>query len=353
MDADSIRAEAGMLTMKSNCTGSRRVMRLSTLLVFPVVMGIISLAGCTDPNALAGDVVATPPGTISVYQLAGRLGLYVAESSQYSATLRNTSNTVMLYAEPAGGVFVNGQKIATEGGVVCASGLLFAPVDSEQTIRMRMRSGNTTAPMVASRVPVKPTQPLETERTVPQGKVKGRVVIDAGHGGKDPGTTAASRNGGRTEASINLALALIVMENLRQRGVEVLPTRRDNTFIELDDRSAVANRSGADMFVAIHCDSAANTSVNGFKVYTSRSPSSASSSLAHAVEKRMAACGANSRGLGEAGYRVLVHTTCPAILIESGCLSNASEAASLSDPSYQAKLGRAIADGIADALQRK
>lgn len=310
------------------------------------------LTGCADQNALAGaEVVNTPPGTVSVYQLAGRLGLYVAESSQYSATLRNANNTVMVYAEPAGGVFVNGQKVAASG-VVCSGGLLFAPLDCEQGIRERLRGGYTQSPMTVSRIPVKPTHPLESEKPSPPGKVKGRVVIDAGHGGKDPGTTAAARYGGKTEASINLSLALIVIEHLRQRGVEVIPTRRDNTFIELDDRSAVANRSGADMFVAIHCDSAANTSINGFKVYTSRSPSSASSALAHAVEKRMSSI-ANSRGLGEAGYRVLVHTTCPAILIETGCLSNSTEAGNLSDAGYQAKLGKAIADGIVDALQRK
>ena len=94
------------------------------------------------------------------------------------------------------------------------------------------------------------------------------VVIDAGHGGRDPG--ASSALGGEPESRVTLALALAVRDALAATGrVRVALTRSDNTYIALEDRYAIARRLGADLFVSIHADIApSNDQARGATIYT-------------------------------------------------------------------------------------
>src|SRR5947208_10498756 len=93
------------------------------------------------------------------------------------------------------------------------------------------------------------------------------VVIDAGHGGRDPGATSVS--GQVHEQDLTLSLALAVRDELVKRGrVRVAMTRDDDRYLTLDDRAAVARRLNAAMFVSIHVDSAANPLARGASVYS-------------------------------------------------------------------------------------
>lgn len=92
-----------------------------------------------------------------------------------------------------------------------------------------------------------------------------KIVIDAGHGGKDPGTVGKISK----EKDITLSIAKRVGELINQnlQGIKVIYTRSDDTFIPLDERSRIANREGADLFISIHCNAAPNKSITGTETY--------------------------------------------------------------------------------------
>ncbi|MCK4276779.1 MAG: N-acetylmuramoyl-L-alanine amidase, partial [Phycisphaerae bacterium] len=148
-----------------------------------------------------------------------------------------------------------------------------------------------------------------------------------------------------------LSVARKAAQMLREKGVAVMLTRSDDTFIALNERAAIANRAGATLFVSIHADSAPDASVHGFSAYVARSPSQQSVTAARAILRRLGGTtGAVDRGLKMADYRVLVRTTCPSVLVELGYLSNGFEAVKLADAGYQARLADAIAQGVSDFL---
>ena len=96
------------------------------------------------------------------------------------------------------------------------------------------------------------------------------VVIDAGHGGHDPGASGAGTLGGLKEKTLTLALALALRDELvREGGVRVALTRSDDRFLVLDERAEIARELGADLFLSIHADSAGEQAgISGASVYT-------------------------------------------------------------------------------------
>src|SRR3954467_14608668 len=133
--------------------------------------------------------------------------------------------------------------------------------------------------------------PAATDRiySAPQARGRPIVVIDAGHGGRDPG--ARSVSGEASEKDLTLALARELRDDLVKRGrVRVAMTRDDDRYLTLDDRAAVARRLNAGMFVSVHMDSAPNPLARGASVY-SLSDVASDSGAAHfaASENRGAA----------------------------------------------------------------
>ncbi len=307
-----------------------------------LLLAVVAAVGCNDNHHLhgaGGEIVSAPPGAISTYQLAGRLGMRVVESSSVTATLADSANTVVLYADPRGQAYVNSRVIDAKGATGVGD-MLFVPEPLVERIRASMRPAEPT-PRPRPRPQPTPT-PRPTERL-------GTVVIDPGHGGRDPGAIAVT---GIEEKAVALAVSLRTAELLRTRGVNVIMTRTDDTYIPLDVRADIANEAGADLFVSIHADSAENPSARGFTVYVARAASRDSHRAAQAVLGRLENLPSPSRGVRQADYRVLVRTAGPAMLIELGYLSNAREARMLADPAYQQRLAQAIADGIVQHFQR-
>jgi N-acetylmuramoyl-L-alanine amidase len=304
------------------------------------------LAGCTGGRVHAnGSIVAAPPGALSVYQLAERLGMQVADASIMMATLRNPYDTVVIYAEPGSKAYVNGRPLAApSGGVMAVEEILFVPQDYEPAIRSALHG-----PVARQPVPsLLPQPPPPTRQAI--GRL-GTVVIDPGHGGHDPGTTSVY---GMQEKTIVLDVAQTVAEKLIQYGVDVRLTRDGDEYRPLPDRAGFANRCGAALLVSIHGDAAPrNRWVSGFTVYTARSPSRASIAAAQAIIDRMAPVAAVSRGRREANYQVLVGASCPAVLVELGFLSNGREAADLGSQGYRDRLAEAIAEGVIDHLRTR
>jgi N-acetylmuramoyl-L-alanine amidase len=217
------------------------------------------------------------------------------------------------------------------------------------------------------------------------------VVIDAGHGGTDPGAIAVS--GQVSEKQLTLALATEVRDLLVQRGrVRVAMTRVDDRYLTLEDRAAVARRLGAAMFVSLHMDSAPNPLARGATVYSlSDVASDAEAGRMAASENRGSAADvqdgsarallsdlamrdqmddsaalatrlvAKSAGRFElrpephrfAAFHVLRRAGTPAVLFEAGYLSNADDEVLLRDPKHREEIALALAQTIeADVATR-
>lgn len=197
-----------------------------------------------------------------------------------------------------------------------------------------------------------------------------KVVIDPGHGGKDRGTGGAF---GILEKRINLEIARRLAGKLNDLGIETILTREDDTYLTLPERAWRANSSGADLFVSIHANAARDPRVSGAEIFYVSEKSDRSemdprvidranpllSDLHSAANCRKSrelarAIGASLerfrrydyRGIKGAEFFVLKWTDKPAVLIETGFLSNRIEARRLADAAYQDYLAGRIAEGI-------
>ena len=167
-----------------------------------------------------------------------------------------------------------------------------------------------------------------------------RVIIDPGHGGRDWG----AYKGGIKESYLNMKVAQKLEYYLRQRGYSTSMTRRSNTFVSLSRRAALANRYRNTIFVSIHFNSTSNSWVRGGETFYA---GSAGRSLANSIQRELVRrCRVKNRGVRFARFTVLVQTRCPAVLVECGFISNASERARCATSSYQSSAALAIAEGI-------
>lgn len=215
-----------------------------------------------------------------------------------------------------------------------------------------------------------------------------RVVIDAGHGGKDPGTIGKKSR----EKDVVLALALQVGNYIQENlpDVEVIYTRKSDVFIELKERANIANRNRADLFVSIHCNATRSPSVHGTETYVMGSKNfganfdivkrenavilleenyeenyegfdpqspesymmfnlmqkayfSNSLSLAQKIENDFVSrLNRSSRGVKQAPFYVLWTTSMPSVLVETGFLSNLNEERFLNSKEGQAYIASGI-----------
>lgn len=218
------------------------------------------------------------------------------------------------------------------------------------------------------------------------------VVIDAGHGGKDPGAISANKK--IYEKNVTLAVALMVGKSIEENHpeVKVLYTRKTDKFVGLNDRARMANKANADLFISIHTNAAKNRSARGAETYTlgieeerternleiakrengvilleenhekqyanfnPNSPESyiifefiqseyvkESIHIAQYVQENLTSdANRHNRGVRQAGFLVLNATSMPSILVELGYISNAEEAKYLASSSGQKKMSQCI-----------
>ena len=183
------------------------------------------------------------------------------------------------------------------------------------------------------------------------------ITLDPGHGGDDPGATGATAFGGMNEKDYNLIFCQYIEERLLQYGeFTVYITRRDDTFISLSERPAIAKRNNSDAFVSVHCNSSSAASGNGAEIYTYSAGSSnytASQAAAKAVlSKMVAASGTTNRGVKTDTFTVLSGANSKGIsvgmLVEVGFVTNQGDYNKVfaTDAARKAA-GYAIADGLA------
>ncbi|MGC1481587.1 MAG: N-acetylmuramoyl-L-alanine amidase [Chthoniobacterales bacterium] len=174
------------------------------------------------------------------------------------------------------------------------------------------------------------------------------VVVDAGHGGHDPGARPRS---GRYEKDLALDTAKRLKRALQWRGFRVVLTRDDDTFIPLGDRVKIAARTPKSIFVSIHYNHAKNRSGMGIETFyqTGRS-----ARLAGNVQKEMMkAYKTKDRGVKQRGFYVLRKNSRPSILVEGGFLSNSSDNSAVQSSRTRQRLADAIARGIANERRGK
>jgi N-acetylmuramoyl-L-alanine amidase len=210
-------------------------------------------------------------------------------------------------------------------------------------------------------------QPLLHPPRSPLGRKIRTILLDPGHGGKDPG----NQEGPELEKRYTLLLAQQLRVKLQAAGFQVLLTRNRDVFVGLPERAALANRSKADLFLSLHFNSLGRTDsgVRGLEVFcltpnhaaSTHAPRTATSSqklpghgtgshsllLAYQIQKAaVRRLGLLDRGVKHARFAVLRDVTMPAVLIEGGFMSSPTELKRIADASFRATLADAIVEAI-------
>lgn len=178
-------------------------------------------------------------------------------------------------------------------------------------------------------------------------KVQDRIiVIDPGHGGKDPGAV----NGSYAEKRIVMAIANIVKEKLENDGAIVYMTREGDTYPTLQDRVDFAHKHFADIFVSIHVNSSTSSSAKGTETYYSISANDNEKedyALASKINSQIVKdANMKNRGVKRANFYVIRHSLFPSVLVELGFISNSEDLSKLVNSNYQEIFGNAIYKGI-------
>ncbi len=183
------------------------------------------------------------------------------------------------------------------------------------------------------------------------GNTTGRelIVIDPGHGGPDVGAT---RNG-VYEKDIVLSVSKQLGRILQQMGYAVMYTRTEDIDLDLEPRVQIAENARASAFVSVHVNSlSANASqVNGVETYHAPGASLGKSLAEFVHEQIITSTGATDRGVRSARFHVIAKTSMPAILVETGFITNPSESAKLVNSAYQERMAEAIARGVDQFLK--
>ena len=261
---------------------------------------------------------------------------------------------------------------------------------SKRTKKSKEAAETTAANATPS---IQPAAPMESgSRTLTRalGLKIGRIVIDPGHGGHDTGTLGPT---GLEEKEVVLDVGLKLKKLLEQRtGCEVIMTRSDDTFIPLEERTAIANEKSADLFISIHANASSDNSARGIETYYLNFTSSpealevaarenaSSQEAVHQLQdliKKIAmtekieesedfarqvqrevftrvtkVSGAQrDRGIKKAPFVVLIGANMPSILAEISFLTNPRDERLLRRPDYREKIAEALYEGILGYLK--
>lgn len=211
---------------------------------------------------------------------------------------------------------------------------------SQQRLALSLQSSAVAAPGFTPNSPV--ALPDVNSRVV--------VVIDPGHGGRDPGAIGI---GGLRETSVVLPISLQVAQLLQQQGVGVVMTRSTDQTLSLEGRVQIAERANATLFVSIHANaiSMSRPDVNGIETYYY---SNQGLVLAQSIHNSMLhAVGGPDRGVRRARFYVIRRTSMPAVLVETGFVTGARDAPLLRDSAYRQRMAEAIARGILQYIQQR
>ena len=181
---------------------------------------------------------------------------------------------------------------------------------------------------------------------IPKGKL---VVLDAGHGGSDPGADI----GGYYEKNFNLDITLKAEAILMQKGINVVLTRRSDVFVDLDQRCAIANAQKADLFVSIHNNAMPSSTTKGSMAFyypTSYKGKAYARIFLDNLSKGLNMGSMGSEGLKSAEFVVLKKTLMPAALVEVACMTNNSDLSLLATDTFRQNAAENLANSIIQIL---
>jgi N-acetylmuramoyl-L-alanine amidase len=172
------------------------------------------------------------------------------------------------------------------------------------------------------------------------------IVIDPGHGGRDPGYIGKS---GILEKNLTYRISLWLYRSLTDAGAKVIMTRNDDIEIKNRDISELANSSGADMFIAIHLNSFRSPKIHGCETYYYTPQSRL---FATVVEKNLSrTTKMKNRGIKRVTYYVVHHSIMPAILVEAGYLTSPKDEAMILNQNYRKLIATGICKGIIEYVK--
>ncbi|MDB9447488.1 N-acetylmuramoyl-L-alanine amidase [Anabaena sp. CS-542/02] len=271
---------------------------------------------------------------------------FSANSPILRVRLQAEDNSVVILVQPAAGVQI--------GELNQVSNQLFS-------LQLHgSRRGTVVSPPVAlSPLPLptqgqlptatSPPQPTRQPTPTPARKTRSVVMIDPGHGGRDPGAIGI---GGLRESDVVLPISKRVAAILEQNGVQAVLTRDSDYFVSLQGRVDLAERANADLFVSIHANaiSMSRPEVNGLETYYHDSGQRLARSIHNSVIQNVTI---RDRQVRRARFYVLRRNTMPSVLVEVGFVTGAEDAARLRTTAYQNQMADAIARGILQHLQRR
>ena len=296
---------------------------------------------------------AAPQKGIRSVKVSGRRYVLLSDVAQfYGLKMVVRSKDIVLYSKYTRAVFQQKKRAGSFNGVNLS--WFYAPV----------KHGN--AFYISDQDLFLVLDPLIRSKSLPKRPVR-TIMIDAGHGGKDTGAIGTN---GKREKDITLAIALKLRYKLIKLGYKVRLTRSNDSFPSLARRVTLWKnaRPKPDLYISIHCNAAGNPTVSGietFAVTPAGAPSTADAKpestvysgnaynkynirLAYDVQRAMVKYFPNTpdRGVKHARFYVIRNVACPAILVETGFLSNKQECANLSSDDYQNRMANAILYGI-------
>ncbi|WP_446354999.1 N-acetylmuramoyl-L-alanine amidase [Coleofasciculus sp. A1-SPW-01] len=242
------------------------------------------------------------------------------------------SNTVVILVQPSPGTQIGSLNQISDR-------LLALPIQKKQA----------TLPPRES-IPVPPPSPSPAPPTsfptVPNSRIV--VMVDPGHGGKDPGAVGI---GGLREKDVILPIAQEVAALLEKQGVQAVLTRNSDYFVDLAPRVTMAERVNANLFVSIHANaiSLSRPDVNGLETYYFASGQRLAQTIHNNILQTVPV---QNRGVRRARFYVLRKTSMPAVLVEVGFVTGRDDSAKLNNPTHRSQMAQAIARGILQYIQQ-
>ena len=372
---------------------------VKTVPVIPTVSG----------TYLRADLLAVALGGTVADASSGRYRISLGDSridlTEGVPFVRVNSEVVPLWLPPlrSGRTFLVPSQLATSVIPRFATGFNYDAANSELRIFSTAARRVVDVPLPPANASVEPSTgptPGLSVPSRPRRTARRLIVVDAGHGGPDPGMSGPIGGGPRVvEKNITLAVARLLAAELRRSGVDVLMTRTTDTLIALSDRGRIANRNKGDLFVSIHVNAtggrgAAAARERGYETYFLAEAKTEEASRVEKMENEAVKfeTGANApkgdplsfiindmaqnehlresndlaetiqngmrafhpgkdRGVQQANFAVLRGSYMPAVLVEIGFGTNASEAAYLSDGANQREIAASLARSVLEYIE--
>ncbi|MFD2672974.1 N-acetylmuramoyl-L-alanine amidase [Marinicrinis sediminis] len=298
-----------------------------------------------DPGVLVPDDLITGTVEVSQIQISGaKISIQTSKSTIVSHSELQDPNRIVLDFEDAR---LTGDLNSGKGG-----GELILDHTYIQKIRFAQNDADIVRVVFDMKKPASyQIQSVEAgKRTeISFSEKRYKIVLDAGHGGKDSGAVGLD---GRYEKDFNLSVAKKIAALMEKEDqLEVVMTRKDDTFMELTARGEMANKVGADLFISIHGNNFSDSKISGIETYYWHRESFAFATLLH--NNIVKASGLPDRNLRRNDWRVIKTAKMPGVLLELGYMSNAKDHALMWSEEYQNKVAKAITDGVKAYLNIK